>query len=185
MRPRPFAAALLAGVLLTGCAAVDDMQDDEAAADTQDATPQDAGGMDEHGGMMGDDAGAEGGGPASDVGEPADPSEATRTIEVEAFDMAFDPDQVEVAAGEVVTFVVTNTGEAVHEFVLGDAAMQAEHAHQMADDGHAHDDPNAISLAPGETKELTWRFVEAGTVEYGCHEPGHYEAGMHGEMTIS
>jgi uncharacterized cupredoxin-like copper-binding protein len=55
----------------------------------------------------------------------------------------------------------------------------------MADDGHAHDDPNAISLAPGETKELTWRFVEAGTVEYGCHEPGHYEAGMHGEMTIS
>jgi uncharacterized cupredoxin-like copper-binding protein len=185
MRPGPITATLLAGALLAGCAGgAADLLDDDA--DMRTSSPEDDGSMaaDAHDGMMGDDA-AEEAHASADVGEPADPSEATRTIEVEAFDMAFDPDRIEVEAGEVVRFVVTNTGEAVHEFVLGDAAMQAEHAHQMADDGHAHDDPNAISLAPGETKELTWRFGEAGTVEYGCHEPGHYEAGMHGEMTIS
>jgi uncharacterized cupredoxin-like copper-binding protein len=189
MRPGPITAALLVAALLTGCAGgATDLLDDDTTMGT--SSPADDGAMDTdaHDGMMDDGPAAETGDEAhasADVGEPADPSEATRTIEVEAFDMAFDPDRIEVAAGEVVTFVVTNTGEAVHEFVLGDAAMQEEHAHQMADDGHAHDEPNAISLAPGETKELTWRFGEAGTVEYGCHEPGHYEAGMHGEMAIS
>jgi uncharacterized cupredoxin-like copper-binding protein len=89
-----------------------------------------------------------------------------------------------VEPGEVVTFVVSNTGEAVHEFTLGDSAMQQEHAEEMAQDGHLHDGPNVISLEPGETEELTWRFGEAGTVEYACHEPGHYDAGMHGEITI-
>jgi uncharacterized cupredoxin-like copper-binding protein len=192
MRPRPFAAALLAGTtLLAGCAAgADDLQDDGAAPDTQVSAPEDDGEMDAdaHGGMMGDDGAEEEGGEghaSADVGESADPSDATRTIEVEAFDMAFDPERIEVEAGEVVTFVVTNTGQAVHEFTLGDAAMQEEHAHQMTDGGHAHDEPNTISLEPGETKELTWRFGDGGSIEYACHEPGHYQAGMHGEITSS
>jgi plastocyanin len=43
-----------------------------------------------------------------------------RVIRVEALDsLAFEPDQVSVAAGDTVRFVVTNSGEAVHEFVLG------------------------------------------------------------------
>jgi uncharacterized cupredoxin-like copper-binding protein len=121
------------------------------------------------------------------VGEPADAADADRTIEVTALDtMAYDPPTVTVEPGEAVTFVVTNTGEAVHEFTLGDQAMQDEHAEEMAEmgSGMGHDEPNALSLEPGETKELTWRFGDGGTVIYACHEPGHYQAGMHGEISV-
>jgi uncharacterized cupredoxin-like copper-binding protein len=121
------------------------------------------------------------------VGGPADADKAARTVEVTALDtMLFEPSRINVLAGETVTFRVTNTGQAVHEFTLGDAAMQQEHADEMAQmgDGMAHDQANSIRLQPGETKQLTWRFGDAGTLEYACHEPGHYPAGMRGLITI-
>ena len=124
---------------------------------------------------------------AGGVGAPADSDQASRTIAVATLDtMTFEPSSIEVAAGEAVTFVVTNSGQAVHEFTLGDAAMQEEHADAMAHmpDGMAHDLPNSVTLQPGETKRLTWRFAGSGTFEYACHEPGHYEAGMRGQITV-
>jgi uncharacterized cupredoxin-like copper-binding protein len=65
--------------------------------------------------------------------------------------------------------------------------MQQEHADAMAHlpEGMPHDLPNSVSLEPGETKELTWRFGHPGTLEYACHEPGHYQAGMRGRLTVS
>lgn len=125
---------------------------------------------------------------AAGVGGPADADRATRAIELSTKDsMAFDPSSIEVAAGETVTFVVTNTGKSVHEFTLGDAAMQREHAEVMAHmpSGMAHDLPNSVSLQPGETKQLTWQFGQVGTLEYACHEPGYYAAGMRGQITVS
>lgn len=172
--------------------------DDEAAADptqgTSDEAPADEGSEDvaddgsmeemsedEHGDM--DMAVAEG------VGGPAGASEATRTIDVTVSnELVFDPDAFEVEAGEVVTFVVTNTGDIEHEFVLGDEAMQQEMAAQMASgDDHAHsgESSNAVTVHGGETAELTWRFGEPGTVLVGCHEPGHYEAGMRAVVTVT
>lgn len=123
---------------------------------------------------------------AEDVGAPADAADATRSIAVEALDtMAFEPERGEVAAGETVTFVVTNVGEAVHELTLGDAEEQRAHAEQMAEMGSMpHDEPNSISLEPGETGELTWRFGSTGSVEFACHEPGHYDAGMSGAVVV-
>ncbi len=70
--------------------------------------------------------------------------------------MTFQPSSITVSAGETVTFVVTNTGQTVHEFNLGDAAMQQAHAAEMAQmgDGMAHEGANSITLQPGETKQL-------------------------------
>ncbi len=121
------------------------------------------------------------------AGGPADASDAARVIEVAALDtMTFEPAGIEVSAGEVVTFEVTNRGQAVHEFTVGDAAMQEEHAQAMAHmpEGVTHALPNTITLKPGETRQLTWRFGGAGELEYACHEPGHYEAGMRGQITV-
>ena len=126
--------------------------------------------------------------PSSGVGGPADAVQAARRFEVTTPDtMTFEPSRINVSAGETVTFVVTNTGQAVHEFTLGDAAMQQEHAGMMAHmpAGMAHDTSNSIRLQPGETKQLTWRFGGTGTIEYACHEPGHYQAGMRGQITIT
>jgi uncharacterized cupredoxin-like copper-binding protein len=120
-------------------------------------------------------------------GEPVEPSEADRTVEVAALDtMAYEPATIEVSPGEVITFSVTNQGQAVHEFTLGDEATQQEHEEEMSEMGSGMDneEPNTISLEPGQTRELTWRFPESGTVLYACHEPGHYQAGMQGAIAV-
>ena len=122
------------------------------------------------------------------AGGPAPANEASRSIEVTASDsLTFAPGSLAVSAGETVTFVVTNAGTNAHEFTLGDAAMQREHADAMAHmpAGMSHELPNSIALQPGETKRLTWRSGQAGTLEYACHKRGHYDAGMHGSITVS
>jgi uncharacterized cupredoxin-like copper-binding protein len=106
-------------------------------------------------------------------------------IEISMTDaMRFEPDRIRVRAGEHITFVVTNRGAIRHEFVVGDEATQAEHAAAMAQGGHGHDDPNVLSLAPGESGTLEMRFDTPGRLLIGCHEPGHYEAGMVGELEV-
>lgn len=120
-------------------------------------------------------------------GEPADASEADRVIEVTAADdFTFDPATVTVKAGDTITFRIVNNGAIPHDFTLGDQETQDEHEAEMAEMAgmEMHDEANAVALAPGETKELTWHFTEPGAVLIGCHQPGHYSAGMTGAITV-
>lgn len=121
-------------------------------------------------------------------GEPADAADADRTVQVDATDaLAFEPGEVTVAVGEVVTFEVHNTGQADHEFVLGPDEVQDEHEMEMSGDGEEameHAEANAIEVPAGESATITWLFTEAGEVLYGCHEPGHYGAGMVGTIVV-
>jgi uncharacterized cupredoxin-like copper-binding protein len=182
-------AVAVAALLLASCAGDDPAATDPSAAsgEVTDDAAGDAADEPADDAPTVDDAGEPEADAPGDLGEPADAADASRTIAVDAFDMAFDPETIAVEAGEVVTFEVTNTGEAVHEFFLGDRAMQQEHAEEMAEMGHdmPHDEPYSIRVEPGETKQLTWRFADAGSVEYACHEPGHYQAGMHGRIDVA
>lgn len=123
-----------------------------------------------------------------EFGDPMEATDASRVVEIAANDdFTFDPASVTITAGETVTFQVTNTGVIPHDFVLGDAHMQDEHEAEMAEmsgDMTMHDEPNAFVLEPGETKEMTWHITEGGEVLFGCHQPGHYQAGMKGTVTI-
>ena len=47
-----------------------------------------------------------------------------------------------------------------------------------------HADPNMVTLAPGKSGEIIWRFTRAGTVDFACLQPGHYEAGMKGAVKV-
>lgn len=119
-------------------------------------------------------------------GEPAEAADAGRVIEIEAADdFSFTPAEVSVSVGETVTFRVVNTGNLPHDFTIGDAQLQDQHEEEMASgEMHGVSDPNAMSLEPGETNELTWTFTESGTILIGCHVPGHYAAGMKGTLDI-
>ena len=121
-------------------------------------------------------------------GDPADASEADRVIEVVTNDdFSFTPAMIDITAGEVITFRVTNEGVIVHDFTLGGDETQEEHEVEMAEmAGMAMaDEPNGFQIEPGQTKELTWHFTEAGELLVGCHIPGHYGAGMKADISVS
>ncbi|AXK38071.1 cupredoxin domain-containing protein [Crenobacter cavernae] len=116
---------------------------------------------------------------AMTLGQAGQSAAATRTIRIDADDsMRFTPDRVEVKQGETVRFIVTNKGQTKHEFALGTKEMLAEHAKQMqSNPGMAHGDMPAmgmLTLAPGESKTLVWRFTRTGEIQFGCNVPGHY-----------
>ena len=133
----------------------------------------------------GGDGGDADGGSGSNGGE-------TRTVEIQTLDaLSFDPSEVRAEVGETVRFVISNQGTVEHEFLIGDAATQEEHETEMSagaaspmDHGESAETP-LVRVAPGETKELTWTFEEAGTLQYGCHVPGHYAGGMIGSIIVS
>ena len=107
-------------------------------------------------------------------------AEPSRTVEVVMRDIAYDPTTVTVQAGETVKFVFRNVGEAVHDAFIGDEAAQAEHEKEMREsEGRHHGgDHHAVTVEPGDTASLTYTFERAGSLLIGCHQPGHYEAGM-------
>ncbi|MCI0911046.1 cupredoxin domain-containing protein [Pseudomonas putida] len=139
-------------------------------------------------------------------GEPAPAAKATRTVEVVLKDIAFEPANLHVKAGETVRFVLINEGKLPHEFNLGDKAMHAQHqkemiamqgklftagmnhegtGHGQVDHGaHGHDAGNTVLVQPGQRAELTWTFRQSAPIEFACNVPGHYQAGMVGPLTI-
>jgi uncharacterized cupredoxin-like copper-binding protein len=105
--------------------------------------------------------------------------------------------------------VVENKGNLVHEFNIGtpemhethqkEMMMMVEHGviqggklnHHMMDmdmgNGHSmkHDDPNSVLLEPGQSKEVVWKFSDKGNIEFACNVPGHYQAGMYGDVNFN
>lgn len=121
------------------------------------------------------------------AGTPGKADAVTRTIKIAmGDDMRFSPANVAVKQGETIRFVVANNGKLKHEMVIGSAADLAKHAElmrQMSEMKHA--EPNQITVEPGKTGELIWKFGKATTVDFACLEPGHFEAGMKGRVNVS
>ncbi|CCD87548.1 putative Copper tolerance protein (Cupredoxin) [Bradyrhizobium sp. ORS 285] len=119
------------------------------------------------------------------AGEPGDPKQPSRTVEVLLSEMEFTPARIEVKRGEQIRFVLRNTGKEDHEFLLATKAENLKHAAVMKKHPHMeHDEPNGARLAPGKTAELLWRFSKQGTFEYSCLIPDHREFGMTGHVTV-
>lgn len=124
------------------------------------------------------------------IGMPGMMGDVTRTIDVtmrETDDgaMIFEPAAFDIKQGETIRFHITNMGELEHEFVLDTKDGNARHKEMMAQMEMAHDDPNSIQLAPGESGEIVWTFSNPGAFEYACLIPGHYESGMHGPIQVA
>lgn len=121
------------------------------------------------------------------VGEPGKASQVARTVDVDMTDnMRFTPGEISVKQGETVRIVVKNSGAVKHELVLGTPEELKEHyAMMLKMPGMEHADDNMVSVAPGTTGEVVWRFTRAGKVDFACLQPGHYDAGMKGLVTVA
>lgn len=91
--------------------------------------------------------------------------DGAKEVRVVATEWAFEPESIHLHEGEAVNIVLVNDGLVEHEVEFA------------AFDFHVH-------AQPGET--VTAGFVpdETGEFEFGCFVPGHYQAGMHGDLVV-
>lgn len=122
-----------------------------------------------------------------DWGIAGDRKAARRTIEITMRDdMRFTPARITVRLGETIRFVHRNTGQVMHEFVLGNRQELDEHAALMKKfPTMEHDEPYMAHVPPGRTAEMIWTFNRAGEFDFACLIPGHYDAGMVGKVVVT
>lgn len=148
------------------------------------------------------------GGGGGGIGKAGKASTVTRTVNIQLHDNYYDPEVINVKQGETIRFVVANKGELVHEFAIATSEMHQAHQDKMqmmvdhgvleafrinkeaakamqASMGHGmHDEPNSVLLEPGKSGEVIWTFPASGKLEFACNVPGHYEAGMVGDIIL-
>lgn len=120
-------------------------------------------------------------------GIAGDPAAVERTVRIEMTDaMRFVPDRIEARAGETLRIRHHNSGEVMHEMVIGTRSALDAHAEMMMKfPGMEHDEPWMAHVAPGGEGEIVWTFNRAGSFEFACLIPGHYQAGMRGVITVA
>jgi predicted lipoprotein with Yx(FWY)xxD motif/uncharacterized cupredoxin-like copper-binding protein len=101
------------------------------------------------------------------------------TIAVELGEFYFAPETTTLQVGQEYTFVLTNVGVLIHEFVIEPAGTVDEPLE--TDTG---EEAEVEDIGPGETAELTFTFDEPGQYQFSCHIPGHFENGMVVEITV-
>ena len=120
-------------------------------------------------------------------GIAGDAKDVKRTIEINMTDnMRFTPDKISVRQGETVKFVVKNSGQVMHELVIGTKKELDEHAAMMLKHpGMEHDEPYMTHVKPASKGELIWTFNRPGEFDFACLIAGHYQAGMVGKITVA
>lgn len=120
-------------------------------------------------------------------GIAGEPGEVTRTVEIRMTDdMRFAPDHIPVKLGETLRLVAINAGQLLHEIVIGTPEELVEHAQLMQKHpGMEHEEPYMAHVDPGQRGEIIWTFNRAGSFEFACLIPGHFEAGMKGTIAVT
>ncbi len=119
-------------------------------------------------------------------GIAGDPGKVKRTIALSMTDaMRFGPARIEVREGDTVRLQVANQGRLMHEIVLGTPQALGAHAELMKKyPGLEHDEPHMAHVPAGRKGEIVWTFNRAGEFAYACLIPGHFEAGMVGQIVV-
>ncbi len=121
------------------------------------------------------------------AGGPGKAADVTRTVRIDAGDTAFNVKQIQVKAGETIRFVIASKSGIPHEFVIASHDEHLEHRKMMQEMAgmEMDDEPNAVTIDPGQFKELIWKFGKDKDVEFACDIPGHAEQGMAGKFRIT
>jgi uncharacterized cupredoxin-like copper-binding protein len=119
-------------------------------------------------------------------GREGDPKKVSRTVKIDMSDrMRFNPAELTVKQGDTVKFEVKNSGNMMHELVLGTMTDLKAHAEMMRKyPGMEHDEPYMAHVAPGKTQTVVWQFTKPGEFNFGCLVAGHFEAGMTGKIVV-
>lgn len=108
-----------------------------------------------------------GGGPRDDgtQRQGANQGEGRRVIEMDSGEFFFAPDRIEVEQGVPVTIVLKNSGSVEHNITIEEFGVDR-------------------TYGPGQTIEVTFTPVQAGTFQFACLIAGHSESGMVGTLVV-
>lgn len=120
-----------------------------------------------------------GGEPAGEAAAPVASmgADGAQEVRVEMGEFYFKPQTTTFKAGQKYRFVLGNVGTSPHEFTIAPPRKE----------GQDEEDLDAMSLIDvdqlkaGETRPVDFTFKDAapaGTLEFECSYPGHYENGM-------
>ena len=109
------------------------------------------------------------------------------TVQVTETEFSLTSSVTTFSPGTTYHFLVTNTGKTTHEFMILPKSEGSMNGMPMGDmDKMAL--ASISNLNPGETKTLDYTFSSstAGShPEFACYFPGHYEAGMKQDVTVT
>lgn len=107
-------------------------------------------------------------------------------VQVTLTEFTIEPSLTEFKVGVPYHFTIDNTGSLAHEFEIMPPAsgqLSNDEVMQMRLAGVGQD-----QLPAGGTATLDYTFTQAypsGSMEFACHVPGHYDAGMHVPIVVT
>jgi uncharacterized cupredoxin-like copper-binding protein len=91
------------------------------------------------------------------------------TIEIDATEMSFTPNEFTAPANSTFTVKLKNTGSVLHDFTI---------------DKDGSGKKVEIKAEPGAETTTEVKTGPAGTLEFYCAQPGHKDAGMDGHIKV-
>ena len=135
------------------------------------------------------------------IGKPGKIENVTRIINIKLYDNYFEPKNIQVKKGETILFNIENLGELVHEYSIATKKMHIKHQPEMLELFNkniltatkidkekikfVHSHKNSVLLEPQEEKKIIWKFDTTINLQAACNVPGHYEAGMVGDINLN
>ena len=128
-----------------------------------------------------------------DMGGSPTPSGKTGTtpggasVQITETDFQIHSSMTTFSAGTSYHFVITNQVKTTHEFMImpkSEGSMNGMAMGDMDSMALAH----VQNIAPGQTVPLDYTFPSSARgshPEFACYLPGHYEAGMKREVSVS
>jgi plastocyanin len=111
-------------------------------------------------------------------GEPP----AATSITIDIHHSHFEPASITVPVGVPVTITLRNNDPIDHEWIVGDAAVQAKH--RTGTELLHPSRPTEVVIPAGQMRVTTVTFEATGTLQFICHLPAHEAYGMVGTVAI-
>jgi len=90
---------------------------------------------------------------------------APLNVTIHGQDIKFDVTEIKAKVGQQINVTYINDGTLEHNFIIEGLVPEKK-------------------LEPGETATFSFTPTSAGTLEYHCTVPGHFEAGMYGKVIV-
>jgi len=107
----------------------------------------------------------------------------SKVVHIPMGEMYFKPDITTFKVGQHYKLELVNQGSVIHEFVITYVRKQGQSREDLTNEALYHAD----QINPGQSMTVDFTFKQpapAGTLEFECAYPGHYEAGMHTPIVV-